>query len=507
MSNQENICHITPVACLPPLRIGIFFDGTGNNNTDESQYSNVMYLYDMYQGADQNSLDDYEVRKFYQRGVGSDADKDSFTESAFGSGATKRFENVIFNIENYINEYRDKGTEGKFLPPIIHLDIFGFSRGSAMARHFVNCIKQNFFDFSDAEINQHYSKNNIKILFLGVFDTVGSFGLAGNNIDNGYSFYINPSWIEKKAVHIHALHEYRSGFDLQSMIKAQDTNYPFDILEDKLIEIGLPGVHSDIGGGYKMKTTKKEQFSDNSLLAHMALKMMADYAIENEVPLISELSDSLRIQSGNSLKDKSLSEVKEGFNNIRRVYKNPRWRPLIGKWCELQALIEIHKEEISRINRIKSSASDYRAKSSLQYNIDKEHKTIQNIEELISTVIDQMPTVGLDVNTFQGFKNSYKILDEKYMHRSHFPFNTEIIKGFKIRDIDSTAMAIEEADENVWFWKRSVSDNRPHRDIFNNQFKDFEKTNTDRIRPYKGQVQQRPPEFNILKSVKWNDPA
>jgi hypothetical protein len=501
MSNQENICHITPLVCLPPLSIGIFFDGTGNNNTDENRYSNVKYLYDMYQGGDENSLNIFKVRKFYQRGVGSHEDDSSF-DSSMGSGAKKRFENVIFHIEQYIIEYASKADDN--IPSIVHLDVFGFSRGAAMARHFVNCIKQNYFDFKDPDINKHFSNRNIKINFLGVFDTVGSFGLAGNNIDNGYSFFIDPSWIESKAVHIHALHEYRSGFDLQSMIKTQDTNYPFDIVEDKLIEIGLPGVHSDIGGGYNMAPPEKEQFSDNSLLAHMALKTMADYAIDNKVPLTSELSDSLRIQSGNALQDKSLGEVKEAFNNIRRVYQNPKWRPLLGRWCELQALIEIHKAEIARINRITSLASNYRTKAALQYNIDNEHKTIEKIEALRKTVIDQMQSVGLNSSRFQYFKNSFEILDEKYMHRSHFPFNTGIVKGYKIRDIDSIAMAIEEANENFWFWNRSESDNRPHRDLFYNQYKNFELLNNRK--EWHGNNQAKvPTEFFPLQSAFWED--
>lgn len=501
MPSQENIVHVTPFKVPPPLKIGIFFDGTGNNDDNSNKYSNVKYLYEMHLGDDE-LLDNkkYTERKFYQRGVGSHED-DSDLESAMGTGAKKRFKNVIFHIEKYISEYKN---ELKIFPLTIQLDVFGFSRGAAMARHFVNCIKQNYFDFKDLDVNKRFSDRNIKIKFLGIFDTVGSFDIAGNNIDDGYSFYINPSWIENKAVHIHALHEYRSGFDLQSMIKTQDTNYPFDIIDDKLIEIGLPGVHSDIGGGYQMAPPEIEQFSDNSLLAHMALKTMADYAIDNEVPLTSELSDSLRIQSGNALQGKSLGEVKEAFNDIRRVYQNSKWRPLLGRWCELKALIEIHKAEIARIHRIKSRASDYRAKENLQYSIDKEHQTIEKIKILISTVIDQMPSVDLTSSRFEHFKSSFEILDTKYMHRSHFPFNTGVVKGYKIRDIDSIAMGIEEADENFWFWNRSESDNRPHRDIFYNQYKDFEKLNNRK--EWHGNSQGKvPTEFFPLQSEFWED--
>jgi hypothetical protein len=106
MTSQENIVHTTPAEAPPPLQIGIFFDGTGNGDEikNKNKWSNVKYLYDMHQGDDELfDNKNYIKRKFYQRGVGSHEDDSDFYidfESAMGAGAEKRFENVVFNIEN-----------------------------------------------------------------------------------------------------------------------------------------------------------------------------------------------------------------------------------------------------------------------------------------------------------------------------------------------------------------------------------------------------------------------
>ena len=152
MPSQENIVHMTPVKAPPPLQIGIFFDGTGNDNQKKNKdsLSNVWYLYDMHKGDGKDIGDSHALRKFYQRGVGSESDgllswAIDKAGNAGGYGAAVRFDNAIFYIEKYIKQYADNA-KGQ-LPSIITLDVFGFSRGAAMARHFVNCIKQNYFDF------------------------------------------------------------------------------------------------------------------------------------------------------------------------------------------------------------------------------------------------------------------------------------------------------------------------------------------------------------------------
>ena len=491
MTSQDNVVHTTPAEAPPPLSIGIFFDGTGNGDEikNKNKWSNVKYLYDMHQGDDELfDNKNHTKRKFYQRGVGSHK-KDSDFESAMGTGAEKRFGNVVFNIEQYINEYKIKF---KTIPTLINLDVFGFSRGASMARHFVNCIKQDFFDFEDVDINAGFSANNIKINFLGVFDTVGSFGIPGDNIDDGYSFYINPNWIENKAVHIFALHEYRWGFDLQALFKEQDTNYPIDIFKDKLVEIGLPGVHSDIGGSYAENTF--EQANDNSLLACMALEKMAKYAIENDVPLDSDYKDATRRSV--SIGKKNFNHMKSTYNKILPYIENNDLRPPIGLWREHIALKDIYLIKLKNANTELDNAwtgdDDYDQVKSDVYDLKKDLRDIDSKISLSENII--LEIIGSELN-FNELKSNYDTLYQGYMHRSHSPFN------------ETPFMGKEDADENFWLWNKTISDERPHRDIFYNQFKDFDKINDKvktRVNGRRGST-NNPVEFHPLESELWND--
>ena len=508
MTSQENIVHMTPVKTLPPLQIGIFFDGTGNDDKDSTALSNVWYLYEMHEGDDELFENKkYTSRRFYQRGVGSESEGFfSFAVDAAGNaggyGAALRFENVIAYIEQYIAEYRDEGFDGKYLPPTIQLDVFGFSRGAAMARHFVNCIKQNYFDFKDPDINEAFSANNILINFLGVFDTVGSFNIAGDNDDFGFSFHIKPSWIESKAMHIYALNEYRWGFDLQALVQKQDSNYPVDIIEGNFIEIGLPGAHSDIGGSYSFN--KLTQFANNALLACPPLALMAKHAMENGVPLEAEMSDSARKDAANAIKDISYDEMIESYNLIMPYIENEKLRAPMGLWREHIALLDILKYKLEKMNKRRRSNSDYY--NDRQRKIDSLEKKIREATNLVqlseqSLIASFEKEYGTDSNDkFNSFKSNYDILYQKYMHRSHYPFNTTF------------GMGKQDADENDSLRDRSLTDDRPHRDIFKNQYKDFEKINIKRAQSKKQNNSRHgtkdteaAPEFNILASNKWDD--
>jgi hypothetical protein len=516
MPSQENIKHTTPAKVPPPLSIGIFFDGTNNDKDHPESLSNVWYLYDMH-GGDPVLVDsNFTSRKFYQRGVGSDSGSSvkawavDTAGNAGGYGAEIRFENIIFYIEQFISEYM---SEFDVLPTIINLDVFGFSRGAAMARHFVNCIKQDYFDFKNSDINKAFSNHNIHINFLGIYDTVGSFNIAGDNDDFGFSFHIDPSWIVKKAVHIYALNEYRWGFDLQALSQKQDTNYPIDIIEEKFIEIGLPGAHSDIGGSYSFN--KFTQFANNSLLACLPLALMVKHARENGVPLVEELSDKERVNKGNAVKNidnnddkRSYDEMINSYNAIKPYIENNSLRAPLGLWREHIALADIYQFKITNIKedfKPKSRFEDYyaeRKREKFQSEISYLENQLKQVNTKIILSEQQLKAQFSSESNFNNFKSNYDTLYQKYMHRSHSPFNTTF------------GMGQQDADDNFWIWKKSVSDERPHRDIFYNSLKDFEKLNIRRknssVGSHKGhgsQKQQAAPEFNILESNKWNDPS
>jgi hypothetical protein len=172
------------------LRIGVFFDGTGNNkfNSDsvyynesvyhnkkidrppliESQippinrksfviesgssywnsYSNIALLYDIYEQKierNKNSNAEYHSLqlKFYVEGIGTlQTEEDDKLGSGFGEGARgviARVEQTCERIANDVAIALINIQDKKKMEIIsIKFDVFGFSRGAAAARHFCN---------------------------------------------------------------------------------------------------------------------------------------------------------------------------------------------------------------------------------------------------------------------------------------------------------------------------------------------------------------------------------
>ncbi|WP_285960105.1 phospholipase effector Tle1 domain-containing protein [Pseudomonas tohonis] len=288
------------------LRLGLFFDGTGNNqgnsaiteqcrredrqqfeeselsalvsycarygyrDPDEEGYfrktpdnsygnaaSNVAHLFDMYPDNAEAPLEhstDTGFVKAYLEGIGTTSGgSDSLLPGqAAGRGETGilgRVEQSPDQIKAQLRRFLDTnpGTRIRTL----EFDIFGFSRGAAAARHFANeVLKPNggllaevlgaglFGLVSDFEWQRDACIN-----FIGLFDTVaatldplkGDWSLA--NADNpGINLYLPPS-CARKVVQLVAGSERRWNFALNSVAPHHQ-------------EIALPGVHSDVGGGY-----------------------------------------------------------------------------------------------------------------------------------------------------------------------------------------------------------------------------------------------------------------
>jgi len=152
-------------------------------------------------------------------------------------------------------------------------DVFGFSRGAMLARHFVNMVQAGlpdmtqptkagqspiFPDFREAETTstpaspfalaptgqQLYPRLEapVNVRFLGIFDSVGSFYWPGNDSEgfiNGHLAVGSADFV----YHPVARDERRQNFPLTSIAPGMSV----------AIEEVLFGVHSDIGGGYGLK--------------------------------------------------------------------------------------------------------------------------------------------------------------------------------------------------------------------------------------------------------------
>ena len=124
-----------------PLRIGVFFDGTGNHKENDKQLSdrditNIAKLFDLYESGEVS-------QPIYIAGPGTvsgSVTQDGFeaTEEMFGLGLGVGTHGGHKRIREAISELRDILTEQKSKKII--LDVFGFSRGASLARHFVNLV-------------------------------------------------------------------------------------------------------------------------------------------------------------------------------------------------------------------------------------------------------------------------------------------------------------------------------------------------------------------------------
>ncbi|MDM0044897.1 DUF2235 domain-containing protein [Variovorax dokdonensis] len=136
-------------------------------------------------------------------------------------------------------------TSRKARPSIqaIYLDVFGFSRGAAQARVFVNWL----FKYLLHGDKLFGAPSCVRM--LGLFDTVSSVGLSDSTIvgtghndwGNAEDLRIHPK--VKNCVHYVALHELRTSFPSDSVMQGNS-------LPENCQEHVCPGVHSDVGGGY-----------------------------------------------------------------------------------------------------------------------------------------------------------------------------------------------------------------------------------------------------------------
>jgi hypothetical protein len=143
------------------------------------------------------------------------------------------------------------------------IDVVGFSRGAALARHFVNKVSQNVkagrFWYQHPQMGK--ISTCVDLRFLGLFDTVAQFHLLGLT-DQTYNLTIPASF--KRVSHAVALHEFRWAFPLTAAVGSQ------------VVEKAFIGAHADIGGGYL--TASASPGSTPGDLSEVALRWMFNQA-------------------------------------------------------------------------------------------------------------------------------------------------------------------------------------------------------------------------------------
>jgi hypothetical protein len=268
--------------CSNVVNICIFFDGTGNNRFVDAplkRWSNPARLWQATQLINDPDTSNYPI---YVSGVGTEFNgtatgwmdkndiifEDAYLGGATGAGGNRRIDagrgavndslqNALSvsctKLEAKMKPYAENGKSKNIdqltaaltanrLKTVINLSIFGFSRGAALARAFANDIVGDFKTGADGV--QRYDGAPVRVTFLGLFDTVASFGIPSLNVDVPFfeKNLVVPDVVER-CVHFVAAHELRFSFPVDLIRKKGKLNANWT-------EVTYPGVHSDVGGGY-----------------------------------------------------------------------------------------------------------------------------------------------------------------------------------------------------------------------------------------------------------------
>ena len=194
------------------------FDGTGNrDNPVDAKDTNVLKFFNAYKnGYNKNG------ENFYKSGVGTRGGLiGKVIGSIFGAGGQKRLKVAREALKKNFR----KGDKD--------IDIVGFSRGAALALEFANEVDNMTIG----------GKKSPPIRFVGLWDTVASFGIPGNNINLGHNLGLAGN--VKNCFHALSLDERRFTFPLTRVI--QDTLSGATPTPTQ--EVWFRGFHSDVGGG------------------------------------------------------------------------------------------------------------------------------------------------------------------------------------------------------------------------------------------------------------------
>jgi hypothetical protein len=246
------------------LQFGVFFDGTGNNKDvdmqcadDDFEPTNVAKLFELYPEEDVLGLGRHYVKgigtenDLLQCGVGDEPDY-SMLEQGLGLGINDRIHEALDRLKTFFGLFKSNKR--------IHckIDIFGFSRGAATARAFINRLHE----LKKMPANGYWRKEQvtIEVRFCGLFDTVGSIIQPGGDYNGGFN--LNLGRVSAKAVyHLTAYHEYREYFPISSL-KTESGRLPAAHFAEEC----LPGAHSDIGGGYGGDNIERTIYLDRMVI-------------------------------------------------------------------------------------------------------------------------------------------------------------------------------------------------------------------------------------------------
>lgn len=233
----------TCTTCEQKPWFSFFFDGTGNNRKVDIPLLKLSNVARLFEG---HAVDEPLIRRLYYPGVGTSLDVSDPTwidrirdSEILGGGAGLGGDTRLKKAEDDFNS----AMAVNHRVTRIDVAVFGFSRGAALARAFVNrllkkCEMKDGVPYWPCPTALDGKAAPLHFRFLGIFDTVESVGLPAHDLTD---MLMNVPVEVEKCLHLVAGHEIRSAFPLTCLGKSGGTYR----------EIVYPGMHSDVGGGYK----------------------------------------------------------------------------------------------------------------------------------------------------------------------------------------------------------------------------------------------------------------
>lgn len=313
-------------SCQQCLTVSFFFDGTGNNRDADvgtNELSNVARLFLAHLENDKAR----GLYRIYVPGIGTYFQEigdpgGTITGLGFGARGEARIEWAFKQFQEKLAYHEALAQNPRNKITLIRVSAFGFSRGATQARAFAREFQKRCRP-DGAGWQLTAGGYPVRFYFLGLWDTVASVGLpmSANNISpakslnwiststalrhrnlteagvrtlafgepgadpapgphDGHMGWASPldvPTIVERCVHMVAGHEIRNSFPVDSCRRA--ASYPPGVEE-----MVYPGVHSDVGGGYRPGEGARSA-KPGQMLSLVPLRAMHHKAVAAGVPL------------------------------------------------------------------------------------------------------------------------------------------------------------------------------------------------------------------------------
>lgn len=262
---------------MDKIIINLFFDGTLNNGNNalskdkkkgDSYNQSLTNIFRLYKNSELVNKDaTNNVYSIYIEGIGTmTKKKDADIVAGLGSlgwkkeygGAAKIMYASDKTIEHIKYDFsKNKSNNDKKTSLKLEYNIFGFSRGGALALHYANQLankESEHYKKICYELRWNFEIEEIIVNNIGLFDTVSQYHSNDGLVINSS---VNNLTNVKNIFQFIANHECRENFPLTSILPKSKGEKLVDYIGQtsfigctKVSEITVPGSHSDIGGGY-----------------------------------------------------------------------------------------------------------------------------------------------------------------------------------------------------------------------------------------------------------------